>query len=229
MPLSNSGARNIVPDRPMNTAVKIKICGITNAEDAAAAVTAGADALGFVFYRKSPRCIEPAVAKQIIATLPPLVTPVGVFVNEDVTVARGIMDDCGLAIAQLHGDETAAYCRELARPIVKAIRVKDRGSFLALAEFQGRAGVRGFIVDTFSSEAYGGTGLVMDWSLAAEAAKTATILLAGGLTPDNVGQAIRVVRPYGVDVSSGVERAPGQKDHEKMWAFLKAVRVVSPA
>ena len=228
MPLANSGARNIVPDRSMNTTVKIKICGITNAEDAAAAVTAGADALGFVFYRKSPRCIDPAVAKQIIATLPPLVTPVGVFVNEDMTVARGIMDDCGLAIAQLHGDETAAYCRELARPIVKAIRVKDRGSFLALAEFQGRAGVRGFILDTFSSEGYGGTGLVMDWSLAAEAAKTATILLAGGLTPDNVGQAIRVVRPYGVDVSSGVERVPGQKDHEKMWAFLKAVRVVSP-
>ena len=215
-------------DDPPTNAVRIKICGITNAEDAAAAAAAGADALGFVFYRKSPRCIEPVLAKQIIATLPPRVTPVGVFVNEDVTVVRRLMDDCGFALAQLHGDETAAYCGELARPIVKAIRVKGRGSFLALAEFQGRAGVKGFIVDAFSSEAYGGTGLVTDWILAAEAAKSSTILLAGGLTPDNVGQAIQAVRPYGVDVSSGVERAPGQKDHEKVRAFCKAVRVVSP-
>lgn len=213
----------------LNRGVKIKICGITNEEDATAAVLAGADALGFVFYRKSPRYIEPAVAKQIIATLPPLVTPVGVFVNEDVTVVRRLMDDCGLAIAQLHGDETAAYCLELARPILKAIRVKDRGSFLALAEFQGRAGVRGFIVDAFSKEAFGGTGHMTDWSLAAEAAKSATILLAGGLTPDNVGQAIRAVRPYGVDVSSGVEQAPGRKDHAKVRAFIQAARVVSPA
>lgn len=213
----------------MSTFVKIKICGITNKEDAAAAVAAGADAVGFIFHRKSPRYIEPAVAKQIIATLPPLVTPVGVFVNEDATVVRRLMDDCGLALAQLHGDETAAYCLELARPIVKAIRVKDRGSFLALAEFQGRAAVRGFIVDAFSREAYGGTGQVTDWSLAAEVAKTATILLAGGLTPDNVGQAIRAVRPYGVDVSSGVEHAPGRKDHAKVRAFIQAARVVSPA
>jgi phosphoribosylanthranilate isomerase len=213
----------------MSAFVKIKICGITNGEDAAAAVAAGADALGFVFYRKSPRYIEPVVAKQIIATLPPLVTPVGVFVNEDVTVVRRLMDNCGLAIAQLHGDETAAYCLELARPIVKAIRVKDRGSFLALAEFQGRAGVRGFIVDAFSKEAFGGTGQVTDWSLAADVAKTATIVLAGGLTPDNVGHAIRAVRPYGVDVSSGVEQAPGRKDHAKVRAFIQAARVVSPA
>jgi len=208
-------------------AVKIKICGITNREDAATAVTAGADALGFVFYKKSPRYVEPAVAKQIIVTLPPMVTPVGLFVNEELKVVRDLMDGCGIALAQLHGDETATYCLELARPVLKAIRIRDRGSFLALAEFQGRAGVRGFILDTYAEEVYGGTGRVMDWTLAAEAAKAAVILLAGGLTPDNVGEAIRTVRPYGVDVSSGVESVPGKKDPQKVRAFVQAARVVS--
>jgi phosphoribosylanthranilate isomerase len=208
---------------------KVKICGITNAEDAAAAVDAGADALGFVFHRKSQRYIEPTVARQIIMSLPPLVTPVGVFVNEDQQVVRKLMDDCGLALAQLHGNESVTYCQELSRPILKALRVKDRSTFLALAEFRGRAGVRGFLLDAFSDQAYGGTGQVIDWQLAAEAAKAANILLAGGLTPDNVEKAIQAVRPYGVDVSSGVERGPGQKDHEKVRAFIRAVRFVSLA
>jgi phosphoribosylanthranilate isomerase len=206
---------------------KVKVCGITNAKDAALAVAAGADALGFICYRQSPRYVEPAVVKQIVASLPPLVMPVGVFVNEESTTVRAIMDNCGLALAQLHGDETAAYCQELGRPVMKALRLKDRGSFLALAEFQGRAGVRGFVLDAFSEKIYGGTGQVIDWGLAAEAAKAATILLAGGLTPENVAEAIRAVRPYGVDVSSGVESTPGKKDHGKVQAFLQAVRVVS--
>lgn len=208
---------------------KVKICGITTAEDAAAAVDAGADALGFVFYRKSPRYIEPTLARQIIMSLPPLVTPVGVFVNEDQQVVRKLMDDCGLALAQLHGNESVTYCQELSRPILKALRVKDRSTFLALAEFRGRAGVRGFLLDAFSDQAFGGTGQVIDWQLAAEAAKAASILLAGGLTPDNVEKAIQAVRPYGVDVSSGVERGPGQKDHDKVRAFIRAVRFVSLA
>lgn len=208
---------------------KIKICGITNSEDAMVAVSAGADAVGFVFYRKSPRYIEPTLARQIIMNLPPLVTPVGVFVNEDRQVVRNLMDDCGLAFAQLHGNETATYCQELGRPILKALRVKDRSAFLALAEYRGRAGVRGFVLDAFSDQAYGGTGLVIDWAVAAEAAKAANILLAGGLTPDNVGKAIQAVQPYGVDVSSGVERTPGQKDHEKVRAFIRAAKVVSQA
>lgn len=206
---------------------KVKICGITNLEDAAVAVEAGADALGFICYRKSPRYVEAAVVKRIVASLPPLVMPVGVFVNGDSATVRTVMDNCGLALAQLHGDETAAYCQELGRPVMKALRLKDRGSFLALAEFQGRAGVRGFVLDAFSEKAYGGTGQVIDWGLAAEAAKAATILLAGGLTPENVAEAIRAVRPYGVDVSSGVESAPGKKDHGKVRALLQAVRVVS--
>jgi len=211
----------------MASTTKVKICGITNVEDAAAAVEAGADALGFVLYRKSPRYIEPALARQIIMSLPPLVIPVGVFVDEDQQVVRDLMDSCGLALAQLHGNESAIYCKELGRTVLKALRVKDRSTFLALAEFRGRAGVRGFILDAFSDEAYGGTGQVIDWQLAAEAAKVASILLAGGLTPDNVEKAIQVVQPYGVDVSSGVERAPGKKDHEKMRAFIQTAKVVS--
>ena len=212
----------------MASTTKVKICGITNAEDATAAVEAGADALGFVFYRKSPRYIEPALARQIIMNLPPLVIPVGVFVDEDQQVVRSIMDDCGLSLAQLHGNESAIYCKELGRTVLKALRLKDRSTFLALAEFRGRAGVRGFILDAFSDQAYGGTGQVIDWQLAAEAAKVARILLAGGLTPDNVEKAIKTVQPYGVDVSSGVERAPGKKDHEKVRTFIRAAKVVSP-
>ncbi len=212
----------------MSMPTKVKICGITSAEDAAVAVEAGADALGFVLYRRSPRYIQPSLARQIIMSLPPLVTPVGVFVDEEQQVVRNLMDDCGLALAQLHGHESAAYCQELGRPVLKALRVKDRSSFLALAEFQGRAGVRGFVLDAFSDQAYGGTGRVIDWQLAAEVARAANILLAGGLTPDNVEKAIQSVQPYGVDVSSGVEREPGKKDHEKVRAFIRAVRVVSP-
>lgn len=208
-------------------AAKIKICGLTNAEDAAAAVEAGADAVGFVFHKKSPRCAEAAVVKAIIKALPPFVLPVGVFVNEDAKVVRDVMDSCGLVLAQLHGDETAAYCEALGRPVLKAIRLKDQRSFLALAEFQGRAGVRGFLLDAFSPDAYGGTGQVADWSVAAEAASSTAILLAGGLTPENVSEAIRQVRPYGVDVSSGVEASPGKKHHEKISAFVQAVRLVS--
>ncbi len=206
---------------------KVKMCGVTNLDDAQAAVEAGADAVGFVFYRTSPRYVEPTVVKGIVASLPPFVIPVGVFVNEEAKVVRDLMDDCGLSLAQLHGDETALYCETLGRPALKAIRLRDRASLSALAEYQGRAGVRGLVIDTFSAETYGGTGQVVDWGLAAEVAKASRILLAGGLTPENVGEAIRKVRPYGVDVSSGVEASPGKKDHEKVRAFIRAVRLVS--
>jgi phosphoribosylanthranilate isomerase len=206
--------------------IKVKICGITNTQDAQVAIAAGADALGFVMYRNSPRWVEPAVARSIIADLPPFVLPVGVFVNEDAAAVRTLMDECGFSLAQLHGDETAGYCQQLGRPVLKALRVKDRGSFLALAEFQGRAHVRGFLIDAFSDRAYGGTGHRVDWTLAAEAARSVPILLAGGLTPSNVAEAVRLVRPYGVDVSSGVEASPGKKDSEKVKAFIEAARLV---
>ena len=211
----------------MGGRVKVKVCGITNAEDAGAAVEAGADALGFIFYQKSPRYVVPAVAARIIADLPPLIMAVGVFVNEELATVRSIMDACGLGLAQLHGDENASYCHDLSRPAMKALRLRDRTSLLTVAEYQGRGGVRGFVLDRFSEAAYGGTGQVTDWGLAAEIAKSTRVLLAGGLTPDNVTEAIRTVRPYGVDVSSGVESAPGKKDHAKIFAFLHAVRVVS--
>ena len=206
--------------------MKVKICGITNAEDAAVARTAGADALGFVLYRKSPRYVEPAVVKAIVEGLPPFVLPIGVFVNEEPERVRALMDDCGLMLAQLHGDESALYCQQLGRPVLKALRLKDRWTFLALAEFQGRANVRGFLIDTFSDQAYGGTGKTVDWTLAQEAARSTPIILAGGLTPANVTDAIAHVCPYGVDVSSGVELSPGKKDHEKVKAFIQAVRLV---
>lgn len=206
--------------------MKVKICGITNIEDADVAVKAGADALGFVMYRKSPRFVEQAVVKRIVAGLPPFVLPVGVFVNEEPERVRTLMDDCGLALAQLHGDESALYCQQLGRPVLKALRLKDRGTFLALAEFQGRANVRGVLIDTFSDQAYGGTGKTVDWTLAQEAARATPIILAGGLTPTNVAGAIAQVRPYGVDVSSGVEQSPGKKDHDKVKAFVHAARLV---
>ncbi len=205
--------------------IKIKICGITNLQDAEAAVEAGADALGFVFYSQSPRFIEPAVAKCIIAKLPPFVLPVGVFVNHDLVVMRNVFDECGLALAQLHGDETPTFCESLARPVLRALRLRDRSSLLAVAEYKGRIGIKGFVIDAFSSQAYGGTGQTVDWSLAREVAKVTPIILAGGLTPTNVQEAIQHVQPYGVDVSSGVEATPQKKDHEKIRAFTQSARL----
>jgi phosphoribosylanthranilate isomerase len=207
--------------------MKIKICGITNPTDAEIAVAAGADALGFVMYGKSPRWVEPAVARSIIAGLPPFVLAVGVFVNEEAERVRALMDECGFALAQLHGDESALYCQNLGRPVLKALRLKDRETVLALAEFQGRANVRGILIDAFSDQAYGGTGQTVDWTVAQEAARSTPVILAGGLSPGNIAEAIRMVRPYGVDVSSGVEKSPGKKDHHKLKAFIKAARLVA--
>lgn len=196
-------------------------------EDAEVAVAAGADALGFVMYHKSPRWVAPAAARSIIASLPPFVLPVGVFVNEEVERVRALMDECGLVLAQLHGDESPMYCQNLGRPALKALRLKDRGTLVALAEFQGRANVRGILIDAFSDQAYGGTGQTVDWTLAQEAARSTPVILAGGLNPTNVAGAIQMVGPYGVDVSSGVEESPGKKDPDKVRAFIEAARLVS--
>ena len=211
----------------MHHSIKVKICGITNATDARVAVSTGADALGFIFYAHSPRFVEPNVAKHIISELPPFVLPIGVFVNESLSLVREIMEKCGLALAQLHGDETPAYCEALERPVLRGIRLRDRDSFLAMAEYKGRAGVRGFVVDAYSDSVYGGTGKTTDWNLASEAAKAAPILLAGGLLPENVREAIQKVKPYGVDVSSGVESSPGKKDPAKVQAFIQAAKLVT--
>ena len=167
------------------------------------------------------------MVKSIVANLPPFVLPVGVFVNEEAQVVRDIMDECGLALAQIHGDETADYCESLGRPVMRGIRLRDRNTLMAMAEYKGRARVRGFVLDAFSDSAYGGTGKTADWNLAKEAAQSFSFLLAGGLTPDNVREAIQKVQPYGVDVSSGVEGSPGKKDPAKVQAFIQAVKLVS--
>lgn len=196
--------------------VKVKICGNRTLDDAIAAVQGGADAVGFVFYPKSPRAVEPKAAADIIARLPPFVVPVGVFVNEDLAVVRQIMEECRIPLAQLHGDETPQYCLDVGRPVIKAIRIRDQRDLERMALYQ----VSGFVLDAFVEGVPGGTGVTVDWDLAAEAQMLGPIILAGGLTPDNVVEAIRRARPYGVDVSSGVESSPGAKDHAKVRAFI---------
>jgi phosphoribosylanthranilate isomerase len=204
--------------------VKVKVCGITNLEDALAALAAGADALGFNFYRRSPRYIAPGEARRIISELPPAaVLCVGVFVNEDSPAALARMAaEASVAAVQLHGDETPAYCAALnEQRVIKALRVgKD-----FVPEHATEYGAESILLDAFSASARGGTGETFDWELARRTREVvAQLYLAGGLTVENVADAIAVVRPYAVDVCSGVEFAPGRKDAERMRAFVSAVR-----
>ncbi|GAB4566610.1 MAG: phosphoribosylanthranilate isomerase [Geothermobacteraceae bacterium] len=198
--------------------IRVKICGITSLEDALAAVAAGADALGFVFYDQSPRAVEPAVAARIIRQLPPFVTTVGLFVNETRERVEEVMRGCGLDLIQLHGDETPEDCRFAGRRVVKALRVRDAASLKDADRYD----VAGLLLDAWSDDVYGGSGKRFDWTLLQSFADRRPVILAGGLTPENVGDAIRTVRPFAVDVSSGVESAPGVKDPEKVRAFIAA-------
>lgn len=200
--------------------VRVKICGITGVEDAAAAVDAGADALGFVFYDRSPRHVTPEDAARIIRTIPPFVQTVGLFVNEQADRINRICDACGIDLVQLHGDETPDDCRLIRRRVMKAFRVRDLSSLERLGDYE----VAGFLLDAYSPAAYGGTGLTFDWNLALKAHPFGRVILAGGLTPDNVAEAVAMVRPWGVDVSGGVEAAPGKKDHEKIRNFITRAR-----
>jgi phosphoribosylanthranilate isomerase len=201
----------------------VKICGITNLEDALASVAAGADALGFNFYRPSPRYIEPRKARAIIEQLPQAVLTVCVFVNEasPADVER-IATEAGVAAIQLHGDEAPEYCAALnARPVIKALRVKDGFDPAGVGAYQ----VSAIMLDGFHPHLRGGTGRVVDWSLARQAkAHAAKLFLAGGLSPENVGEAISAVAPYAIDACSALEREPGIKDHERLKAFLNAAR-----
>jgi len=200
---------------------KVKICGITSLEDALAAVEAGADALGFVFYHRSPRHILPEQARDIIRRLPPFVQTVGLFVDEVLPVVNETADRCGLDIIQLHGDEDPGYCSAVGRRVVKAFRVKDIGSIDHLERYH----VAGCLLDAWSPAAHGGTGRTFNWDIAAEAVRRGQrIILAGGLTPDNVAEAVKSVGPYAVDVSSGVECAPGRKDIDKVRMFISRAR-----
>ena len=175
--------------------VKIKICGITNLEDALLAAELGADALGFIFYPKSPRKVAPETAREIIAQLPPFVASVGVFVDEAAAVVQELAAKVRLDWVQLHGQESPEYCRNLGRRVIKGFRIQDENSLRELAPY--RDAVQAFLLDTYKKGQVGGTGEVFDWHLAREAKKFGRIILAGGLTPENVSQAIAIAGPAG--------------------------------
>ena len=201
---------------------RIKICGTTNLDDALVAIEAGADALGFIFVPNTPRYIHPDQAAKIIEDLSPFITTVGSFVNVEQTAIETIADNCHLDVIQLHGEEPPELCHALDRRSIKAFRVKDELSLSCLPDYR----VSAYLLDTYVEGAMGGTGKVFDWNLAVKAKQHGRIILAGGLAPDNVASAVRQVRPYGVDVSSGVEANPGHKDPAKVKAFIRAVREV---
>jgi phosphoribosylanthranilate isomerase len=202
-------------------AVIVKICGITNPADGLAAAAAGADALGFVFYDPSPRAVSIAAAAGIIRQLPPFLVKVGVFVNAPAEVVLSAIRECGLNLLQFHGDESPEYCLQFGVMSMKAFRLRDADSLSALAQYPTEA----WLLDAYAPDQPGGTGEQCNWDLAREARKLGRpVFLAGGLTADNVAAAIRQVRPYAVDVSSGVEAAPGKKDHAKVRAFVAAAK-----
>ncbi|MDD2064553.1 phosphoribosylanthranilate isomerase [Pseudomonas sp. 17391] len=201
--------------------VRSKICGITRIEDALAAAEAGADAIGFVFYAKSPRAVDVRQARAIIAELPPFVTTVGLFVNASRCELNEILEVVPLDLLQFHGDETPQDCEGYNRPWIKALRVRPGDDLEAACRLY--AGARGVLLDTYVPGIPGGTGEAFDWSLV-PARLSKPVILAGGLSAQNVGQAIAQVRPYAVDVSGGVEQAKGIKDAAKIEAFMRAVK-----
>ncbi|HVM46574.1 MAG TPA: phosphoribosylanthranilate isomerase [Candidatus Acidoferrum sp.] len=203
--------------------VKVKICGITNLADAQAAVDAGADVLGFMFYDKSPRYLTCEAAAAIIRELPPYVVKAGVFVDAPEEVVLRAVRECDLNLLQFHGQETPEYCLQFGLMSMKAFRVRDAASLQVLREYPTDA----WLLDACTPGKLGGTGEVFNWDLAREARSWGRpIFLAGGLTPENVAEAVRRAQPYAVDVSSGVEAAPGKKDPARLNAFIKAAREV---
>lgn len=201
--------------------VRSKICGITRIEDALSAAEAGADAIGLVFYAKSPRAVSVQQARAIIAALPPFVTTVGLFVDASRQELDEILAAVPLDLLQFHGDESPAFCDALQRPYIKALRVKPGDDLAAQVAAYGQAS--GVLLDTYVPGIPGGTGEAFDWSLVPQGLNK-PIILAGGLVAENVAAAIRQVRPYAVDVSGGVEAGKGIKDAEKIRAFMRAVK-----
>jgi phosphoribosylanthranilate isomerase len=200
---------------------RVKICGIKNLADALAAIAAGADALGLNFYEGSPRNVSMKDAAEISKQLPPFVMRAGVFVNADEGLVTRAIGECGLSLLQFHGDEPPEFCTQFGLMSMKAFRIRDEASLKEIPNYQTDA----YLLDAYSPEARGGTGEKFNWNLAVEAQQFGKpIFLAGGLTPENVADAVRKVRPFGVDVSSGVESSPGKKDHAKIRAFIAAVR-----
>ena len=199
---------------------RIKICGITQPDDARAAADAGADAIGLVFYAGSPRAVEPEQAARIVAALPPLVSAVALFVDASADRVSAVLAQVPVDVLQFHGSESPDFCAQFARPYLKALRMEPGRDIAALATGYGSA--RGLLLDSFRPGVPGGTGESFDWSQAPVLALP--LILAGGLSPDNVADAIHQLRPAAVDVSGGVESAPGRKDPELMRAFCNAVR-----
>lgn len=202
--------------------VRVKICGITKWEDAKLAAELGAHAIGLNFYEQSPRCVTPFAATEILRRLPPFVTPVGVFVNWEEAAVLALAKALRLLSAQLHGDEPARVVERVAEqmPVIKALRL---GQGVNGPDFAKYRAASAFLLDAAVTGHYGGTGTTGNWHAARTAAQSHRVLLAGGLTPENVGEAIRIVRPYAVDVASGVEARPGKKDPAKMKAFFEEV------
>ena len=201
--------------------VRVKICGITSIDDARAAVGAGADALGFMFYEPSPRSITPGRAAAIIAELPAHVAKVGVFVDADEATVRATAATAGLDTLQFHGNESPGYCARFELRTIKAFRVKDSESLGQLPDYETDA----WLLDSYVKGVPGGTGERFNWDLAVEANRLGRpILLAGGLTPENAGEAVGQVAPFGLDVSSGVEAAPGRKDAAKVAALIASAK-----
>ena len=203
---------------------QVKICGITSLADARVAAEAGADMIGLMFYAQSPRHITLATAVEISRALPPFVLRVGVFVNPDEAQVMEAISACGLNLLQFHGNEDSDFCTQFGLMSVKALRVRDEKSLQSLANYNTDA----FLLDAYSKSGFGGTGEKFNWDLAIEAQKFGKpIFLAGGLTPENVADAVRQVRPFAVDVSSGVESAPGKKDAAKVKSFIAAAKSVA--
>lgn len=202
-------------------AVRVKICGITRNEDLNAACNAGADALGFVFYAKSPRNLSIEQAASLVKALPPFVQSVGLFVDAEPDFVRAVLETVPLDLLQFHGGETPEYCRQFGRPYLKAVRVRPGVDLVKYAtDF---ADARALLLDAYVAGVPGGTGERFDWSLI-PASLPKPIVLSGGLTPDNVSEAVQTVQPWAVDVSSGVESAPGIKDAAKVAAFIERAR-----
>lgn len=200
--------------------MKVKICGITNLDDALLAADAGADALGFIFVEGTPRFVTPARAASIIRALPPFVTPVGVFWNHPAGHVKATAESCGLGALQFHGDETPEELLGFPLPVIKTIKVAAAADLEAMARYTAAA----FLLDSRDRWSEGEARRPLQWTLARAAAARGRIVLAAGLTPDNVAEAIATARPWGVDVNSGVEAAPGKKDAAKVRDFLAAAK-----
>jgi phosphoribosylanthranilate isomerase len=201
--------------------IRIKICGITRYEDAKAAASIGVDALGFIFCEKSPRYITPKAAAIIIAQLPPFVSRVGVFVDESPEQVIAVARATGIDTLQLHGIESPSYCAHMPLPVIKAFAIDTATDLSILDHYQ----TTGFLLDTWSSDRRGGTGKTFDWSIAADACrKSDRIILAGGLNSGNIEEAIETVLPYGVDINSGVEIRPGEKNPHKIRQIVQVIR-----